>query len=1468
MALDDLSNSIGKEGFRPVNESENNANDELINKLKLIIKENNKELSASELKILQSALEKTETKIGTKINNVKKETSDRLSNFNNEFKKQLKAFGLDEKFEKKITSLHENGKKLSENFKLLHKETKDGKKQIVSPENIKSLEKELEKQLSNIGPEFTAIMKDDLESAGTDPEKIQEIIDNYTELSTNSALIASELQRTNKGIDSLGKDIKTTSKALLVGTKEIIAPLTSMVSGIFSDIKSLAGDLLTPLQPFINAGKAMYGILSGGKTPEEQAMKFSQDTNKIISKFIPGWWSYEEEKRKDLAEQADKIKYDLINEMTSFGDNNSLKVQSVGKEILSKTDSLLVTLSEKIDIILFEFDINAEESKKKLLEISRSNDDIITNNKATRIETNNALDETRKQNENINNTVTQTQDITKNIDNNVWGIWLKTLASFAYMTAQFLLILPLILFASVVLGFVLLFVLAWIVGGPFREMLITGFKEIMLKAFDWVFNAIDTLLDFISGKAIPYVGELASRLGEMLPEFFSIVVPQVMQLMGTFLVKYVQLIFWKLPMVLMPLIEILLKQIVSIILKLPFLIIESVLKMFGINTDWFQGIYDVIDGVLWLLNPIFKVISFLGSFVIPALLTYMAFMKAWTLATIVWNKMKMGWDAAQWTAQFLFNSQFRATQLRRMALSAIRWKRQFLSNIAQRAATFAAVAPVLVALLPLIAIAAGVAAIIGLVWYFREDIWGLIEPMVMWVWGYLQPIIMSIWDRIITLWNWLTEDLIRLAGVAIGAVLLAPLLPVIAVIYLLWDYIGPLVDWVWSYLKVGFEFIWNGIKIIWDVLKQIGSFILYYATLPMRTVLNVIGGMLPGWLGGGKWGDGLLGLVGVTKPSISGMSEVTASAGSVSSNTDEESNQSKSIAQEVIDGILGLPVINWISSVLKPVIGFISNRIITLWNWLTEDLIRLAGIAIGAVLLAPLLPVIAVIYLLWDYIGPLVDWVWSYLKVGFEFIWNGIKWVWDVLKQIGSFILYYATLPMRTVLNIIGGMLPGWLGGGKWGDGLFGLVGVTKPSISGMSEVTASAGFVSSNTDEEPNQSKSIAQEVIDGILGLPVILSLQGIINWFWNSGIQIVETIWEGIKWVWDTLKNIANIIMYYVTWPLRKGLNAIGDSIPWVGGAWGDWFFNAIGITAPQFEKGGIVTQKTVAVIGEAGDNEAVIPLNERGFKFFNDIFNNLEILKQIKMGIFALAISNPISAITSLFKNQQEQDKILTEKVFFDYMNSKQSSLDIEYISWEFQTLFDYLGWEFQLIEDRAVNIIDPMKDMFILVATFVNTKFEEMYSQLSQIKMGIFALAISNPISAITSLFKNEKTNNILSEESFYDYMNTFFLSITNTIYQERDNIVYSIGNMLESMSNFDSIETKPVSVKIYDFSVPNSEDSSNIILQKLNTIHDSISNIKIPPAQTIKDKNNNTTQKTDPNYELAKYLATGIITGE
>jgi hypothetical protein len=123
----------------------------------------------------------------------------------------------------------------------------------------------------------------------------------------------------------------------------------------------------------------------------------------------------------------------------------------------------------------------------------------------------------------------------------------------------------------------------------------------------------------------------------------------------------------------------------------------------------------------------------------------------------------------------------------------------------------------------------------------------------------------------------------------------------------------------------------------------------------------------------------------------------------------------------------------------------------------------------------------------------------------------------------------------------------------------------------------------------------------------------IKPVVDWIWG-GLKIgFEYIWYGIKFIWELLKNISAVILYYTTLPLRTVLNIIGGKMPrWLGGGkWGDGLFGALGIQAPRFEFGGIVTQETIGIIGEAGDNEAIIPLNDRAVGFFLKIFEKINL-----------------------------------------------------------------------------------------------------------------------------------------------------------------------------------------------------------------------------------------------------------------
>lgn len=96
----------------------------------------------------------------------------------------------------------------------------------------------------------------------------------------------------------------------------------------------------------------------------------------------------------------------------------------------------------------------------------------------------------------------------------------------------------------------------------------------------------------------------------------------------------------------------------------------------------------------------------------------------------------------------------------------------------------------------------------------------------------------------------------------------------------------------------------------------------------------------------------------------------------------------------------------------------------------------------------------------------------------------------------------------------------------------------------------------------------------------------ITGIFTSFRDTILGIWNTIWNGIKFVINSITSGINVMI--------RGLNNLRIDIPeWVPFMGGQTF----GINIPEIPKlatGGIVTEPTIALIGEAGP-EAVIPLN---------------------------------------------------------------------------------------------------------------------------------------------------------------------------------------------------------------------------------------------------------------------------------
>lgn len=133
---------------------------------------------------------------------------------------------------------------------------------------------------------------------------------------------------------------------------------------------------------------------------------------------------------------------------------------------------------------------------------------------------------------------------------------------------------------------------------------------------------------------------------------------------------------------------------------------------------------------------------------------------------------------------------------------------------------------------------------------------------------------------------------------------------------------------------------------------------------------------------------------------------------------------------------------------------------------------------------------------------------------------------------------------------------------------------------------------------------------IVQGAFNLmkPVINGLKtmlgGIIDFICGVFTGNWRRAWEGIKDIfggaWEALKGLAQAPLRAVIGLVNKAigaLNGLNIKIPdWVPGKYGGKTFSLNIPTIPGLAEGGIVTQPTLAMIGEGRESEAVLPLSK--------------------------------------------------------------------------------------------------------------------------------------------------------------------------------------------------------------------------------------------------------------------------------
>lgn len=206
----------------------------------------------------------------------------------------------------------------------------------------------------------------------------------------------------------------------------------------------------------------------------------------------------------------------------------------------------------------------------------------------------------------------------------------------------------------------------------------------------------------------------------------------------------------------------------------------------------------------------------------------------------------------------------------------------------------------------------------------------------------------------------------------------------------------------------------------------------------------------------------------------------------------------------------------------------------------------------------------------------------GFLQNGIDWLVSKTDWVRDNFGIVGETIYKIFTSLLQGLLNIF--------------DSLFTAI---KGIFDGIIKFVK--GVFTGNWKQAWEGIKDIFFSVWNGIKG--IVSSVWQFIKTILNSLVALVKGI---VKIIWGAIKGLVNLIINGIN-VLIRGMNKLSFNAPdWVPGIGGKrWGVNIPQI--PRLAKGGIISQPTQAIIGEAG-REAVVPL-ENNMKWLDILANKL-------------------------------------------------------------------------------------------------------------------------------------------------------------------------------------------------------------------------------------------------------------------
>lgn len=334
-----------------------------------------------------------------------------------------------------------------------------------------------------------------------------------------------------------------------------------------------------------------------------------------------------------------------------------------------------------------------------------------------------------------------------------------------------------------------------------------------------------------------------------------------------------------------------------------------------------------------------------------------------------------------------------------------------------------------------------------------------------------------------------------------------------------------------------------------------------------------------------------------------------------------------------------VPIINWLVETLVPILTPIIE---SLWK-------TISGIFAG---------IMDVLGGIWDALSGLIDFIVGVFTGDWEQAWEGIKeffsGIWDAIKGIVETVWNAICGIVETAINLVWGVIQAvlstiqkiweviWNAISSVACAIWNVISsFISSAINGIKNVISNILNAIKNVwNNVWSTVKSVASSIWNGITGI-----ISGVINGIKNTISNVLNTIktiwtniWNGLKTtttnifngIWNSIKGVINSILGGIEAMVNGVINGLNKMIgamnklsfdvpDWVPGIGGNKFgfniptLNTISI--PRLARGGIVSQPTRAIVGEAG-REAILPL-ENNMGWVDEIIDKfIERIKELK------------------------------------------------------------------------------------------------------------------------------------------------------------------------------------------------------------------------------------------------------------